>query len=176
VGSLSEEKEKRKRGIELRKLDLLPYIWAMEQKKRVGVGFGVILLKDGRILLGQRHSNAAKADSELHGEGSWTMPGGKLEFGESFEEGAAREVLEEAGIKLKSVKVLCVNNDKVSDAHFVTIGLMAEGFEGEPKVMEPDEITQWKWFELDKLPMPMYFPSLRILENYQTQKFYIRQK
>ena len=63
-----------------------------EAKKKVGVGFGVMLMKEGKVLLGKRHVDPEKADSELHGEGTWTMPGGKLEYGESFEDGAKREV------------------------------------------------------------------------------------
>ncbi len=133
-----------------------------------------MMLRGGKVLLGQRHFDPAKADSELHGEGTWTMPGGKLEFGESFEEGAAREVMEETGMKLNSAKVVCVSNDRVSDAHFVTIGLFSEDFAGEAKVMEPDEITQWAWFDLDKLPSPLYFPSARILSNYLAGSFYTK--
>jgi 8-oxo-dGTP diphosphatase len=68
--------------------------------KKVGAGVGVMIFSDGKILLGKRHSDPQKADSELHGEGTWTMPGGKLDFGESFEQGACREVFEETGIKL----------------------------------------------------------------------------
>ena len=59
----------------------------MKDTKKPGVGFGVILLKDKKVLLGKRHEDSKKADSELHGEGAWTLPGGKLEFGEEFEEG-----------------------------------------------------------------------------------------
>ena len=62
----------------------------MEQAKKIGVGCGVMILKDGKILLGKRHDDKEKADSELHGEGTWTMPGGKMHFGESFFEVAAR--------------------------------------------------------------------------------------
>jgi 8-oxo-dGTP diphosphatase len=143
------------------------------EKKKVGIRFGVMFLKDNQVLLGQRHSDPAKADSELHGEGSWTMPGGKLEFGESFEQGATREVQEETGIRVKSARVICVNNDKNDFAHFVTIGLFSDNFEGEAKVMEPDEIVEWKWFNLDNLPQPMYFPSRKIVENYKKKLFYI---
>jgi 8-oxo-dGTP diphosphatase len=147
----------------------------MEEKPRVGVGFGVMLLdKGGRILLGRRHSDPNKADSELHGEGSWTMPGGKLEFGESFEAGARRELMEETGMKLGVVKLVCVSNDKVDDAHFVTLGLFSEYFEGDPKVMEPDEIVEWDWFDLENLPSPLFFPSERILENYKLKRLYIK--
>jgi 8-oxo-dGTP diphosphatase len=143
------------------------------EKKKIGVGFGVMLMKEGKILLGRRHVDPAKADSELHGEGTWTMPGGKLEFGESFEEGAKREVYEETGLRLHDAKVLCVNNDKNEHAHFVTIGLFSETFSGEPKVTEPDEITEWRWFGLDNLPTPLFFPSAKILENYRKKLFYI---
>ena len=144
------------------------------KNKKVGVGFGVFLKKGNKILLGKRHIDPKKADSELHGEGTWTMPGGKLEYGETFEEGAAREVFEETGITLKKVKVICINNDKNEYAHFVTIGLFSEDFRGEPKVMEPDEITEWRWFDLNNLLSPLYFPSAKIVENYNKGEFYFK--
>jgi len=145
----------------------------MEEKK-IGVGFGVMMLnKDGKILLGKRNEDSDKASSELSGEGTWTMPGGKLHFQESFEEGAKREVAEETGILLTDVKVICVNNDKTKTAHFVTIGLFSDNFDGEPKVMEPDEITEWGWFNPEELPEKIYFPSLKVLGNYTQNKFYI---
>lgn len=50
----------------------------MNQNKKVGVGFGVMILKDGEILLGKRHKDPEKADSALHGEGTWTMPEERL--------------------------------------------------------------------------------------------------
>jgi 8-oxo-dGTP diphosphatase len=143
--------------------------------KKVGVGFGVMLLKDGKVLLGKRHEDPEKASSELNGAGKWTMPGGKLHFSESFEEGAIREVKEETGIMLKNADVICINNDVIETAHFVTIGIISEEFRGEAKVMEPDEITEWKWFSLHQLPSPMYFPSIKILENYKKKKFYVKQ-
>ncbi len=145
-----------------------------EVKKKVGAGFGVMILKEGKILLGKRHEDPEKASSLLDGAGTWTMPGGKLDFGESFEEGARRETLEETGIKVNNVKVICVNNNIVETAHFVTIGLFSEDFEGEPQVLEPDEITKWQWFDLDNLPSPMYFPSAKVLKNYKAQNFYIK--
>ena len=148
------------------------------ESKKPGIGFGVMMLKESRVLLGKRHEDPEKASSELSGEGTWTMPGGKLNFQESFEQGAAREVKEETGIELKNAKVICVNNDMTENAHFITIGLLSvheEGdFEGWVKVMEPDEITEWKWFKLDDLPDKIYFPSAKVLENYKEKKFYIK--
>lgn len=148
----------------------------MSEKMKIGVGFGVMLLNGNRVLLGKRHDDPEKADSLLNGAGKWTMPGGKLDFGETFEDGAKREVEEETGIKVGNLDVTCVNQDMVQDAHFVTIGLFCEDFSGEPKVMEPDEITEWRWFDLDNLPNPLYFPSAKIFENYKQKKFYIAEQ
>ena len=137
--------------------------------QRPGVGIGVMVLKDNKVLLGKRHGDPKKADSELHGEGSWTMPGGKLHFKEELEECAKRELFEETGIEAdkEKLKIISVTNDIVFDAHFVTIGFMCKEFKGEPKVMEPDEITQWKWFDLNNLPSPIFFPSEKILKKFR---------
>jgi len=145
----------------------------MEEKKKVGAGVGVMVMRDGKILLGRRHGDLQKASSELRGEGTWTMPGGKLEFGESFEDGARRETLEETGLRLNDVRIICVNNDKNEYGHFVSIGLFSDTFDGEPEVMEPDQIVEWQWFTLDFLPSPLYSPSAKIIENYRRKLFYI---
>lgn len=142
------------------------------QVQKPGIGVGVMLLKNNKVLLGQRHIDPEKADSELHGEGTWTMPGGKLHFHESIKDAAAREVLEETGIKIKNPLVFSISNDKVSDAHFVTIGFLCGDFEGEPQVMEPDEITQWEWFDLNNLPSPLFSPSEKMIKNYLDKKIY----
>lgn len=143
-----------------------------QNKKRPGAGFGIMILKSEKVLLGKRHDDPVKASSLLHGEGTWTMPGGKLHFQEGLKEAAAREVLEETGIKIKNLEVISVSNDVVYDNHFVTIGFLCTDFEDEPQVMEPDEITEWKWFDLDNLPSPIFSPSEKIIKNYLDKKIY----
>lgn len=145
------------------------------EAKKIGVGVGVMILNNKKILLGQRHPDPKKAKSAFHGEGTWTMPGGKLHFGESFEEAAAREVFEETGIAIKpqELKVIAVNNDRIADAHFITIGLLYEGVVEKPKVMEPDVITRWGWFTLDNLPQPIFPLSQEIVDNYSKRAFYL---
>ncbi|MFA5290902.1 MAG: NUDIX domain-containing protein [Candidatus Paceibacterota bacterium] len=147
-----------------------------DDKKRVGAGFGVMLVKDGKVLMGLRHEDPDKADSAFRSAGVWTLPGGKLEWGESFETGATREVGEETGINIKNPQVISVHNNKNEHAHFVTIGLLASDWEGEAKVVEPDEIVDWQWFDLKQLPEQIYFPSQEVIENYQQEKFYIERK
>lgn len=140
----------------------------------MGIGFGVMILnKENQVLLGQRHPDPEKASSLMNGEGTWTMPGGKLDFGETFENGAEREVIEETGIRLdiKKLKVISVTNDIVPNAHFVTIGFLYIGCDQAPQLMEPDEITKWKWFDIDNLPEPLFEPSRKILNNYKDNTF-----
>ncbi len=142
--------------------------------KRVGVGIGVMLLCHNQVLLGKRHDDPAKADSELHGEGTWTMPGGGVEFGEELEETAQREVWEETGITINPQKLalISISNDKVADAHFITLGLLCQEFEGTAHVKEPDEITEWQWFDLDTLPSPLFSCTQVILDNYAASIIY----
>lgn len=145
-----------------------------EEKKRVGAGFGVVLEQGGKILLGRRHTDPDKADSAFRSAGEWTLPGGKLEWGETIEEGAIREVKEETDIVIQNPEVISVHNCKNEHAHFLTIGLIVHKWNGEAKVMEPDEITEWQWFILNELPSPLYFPSAEVIENYKQKKFYIK--
>ncbi len=139
-----------------------------DAEKKPGVGVGVMVLKDGKVLLGLRHGDPKKADSALHGEGTWTMPGGKVRFKERVRDVAYREAEEETSLKIQKGKleIISVTDDIVGDAHFVTIGFLCQNFKGEPKVMEPNEITQWQWFSLEQLPSPIFFPSREILDHY----------
>lgn len=146
----------------------------MENKKIMGIGTGVMLLKEGKILLGKRNDDPEKADSALKGEGTWTIPGGKLDFGESFEDGAEREVFEETGIRVdkENLKLISISNDRVETAHFATMGFLCEKFEGEPEIKEPEEITEWRWFPLNDLPSPIFFPVKKLLDNYLNGRMY----
>jgi mutator protein MutT len=146
----------------------------MEGKQKPKVGVGIMILKDNKVLLGKRHDDAEKASSDLHGEGTWTMPGGKLDFHETLKDGARRELLEETGIETSpgQLEIISVSDEIVPDNHYVTIGFLCGSFEGEPKIMEPEEITEWKWYNLDSLPDKVFPPSLKMIEAYLNNKIY----
>ena len=146
----------------------------MDPNKKMGFGVGIMVLRDGKVLLGKRNNDPEKAGSALHGEGTWTMPGGKVHFGESLEDAAFREVMEETGMKInkQNLRLISLTNDIVTDAHFATIGFLCRDFSGEQEVMEPDEITEWGWFALDNLPEPLFPPCRKIIRNYFDGKIY----
>lgn len=146
----------------------------MAENNNIGVGFWILILRDKKVLLGQRHTDPTKADSELHGEWTRTMPGGKMHFHESFEDTCYRETLEETGLQIDkdTIKIISITNDMVPDKHFVTIGFLAEDVKGEAQIMEPDEITQWQRFDIDNLPTPLFFPSEKVIKNYLSGTIY----
>jgi len=144
----------------------------MEQKK-MGIGVGVILRKDDCVLLGLRNDNPQIADSDMRLEGTWTLPSGKVRFGESFEEAGIRKVKEECNLDVHSIHVICLQNDVNEFAHYATIGLVADSFSGNIIPIATKELIRFDWFPLDHLPENLCFPSRRILQAYQEKKFYL---
>ncbi|RSM08793.1 hypothetical protein CEP52_004485 [Fusarium oligoseptatum] len=69
---------------------------------RVGVS-AIIYGPDGKMVTGKRKGS--------HGAGTWQLPGGHLDYGESLLVCAEREVLEETGLKVKGIKIVAVTND-----------------------------------------------------------------
>lgn len=128
-------------------------------KPRPKVGVGVIIVKDDKVLLGKRKG--------AHGEGSWAFPGGHLEFGESLEDCAKREVAEETSITIKNVKKFVYTNDIFCEEkkHYITCYVKAEYDFGDVKIMEPEKCEKWEWFEWDKFPIPLFIPLQNLLKE-----------
>ena len=91
-----------------------------------GIGVGVMIIKENKILLGLRNPDKIKASSELQGQGTWTMPGGKVEFMEKLGDAAKRELEEETSLKARKVEFLCISDDMTETAHYVTVGFIVK--------------------------------------------------
>lgn len=127
------------------------------------VGVGVMILKEGRVLLGRRKG--------AHGAGEYAFPGGKLENLEDILVCARRETLEECGVEFKDAHVHYVSNVKeYAPKHYLHIGVIAEWASGEPTAMEPEKCEAWGWYPLDALPSPMFIPCANGIEAYRTGK------
>jgi len=129
------------------------------EDQRPKVGLGVIILKDNNVLLGKRKN--------AHGKGDWCFPGGHLEFNESLEDCAIREVSEETGINIKNIKPSSFTNDifKKENKHYVTLFMLANYDSGEAKVMEPEKCEKWEWFKRDELPENLFLPIQNLLKQ-----------
>ena len=129
----------------------------MEKSPKVGIG--VMVIKEGKMLLGKRKN--------AHGEGTWSYPGGHLEFGESWEACSQREVMEETGLEIKNLRFGMVTNDvfEKEHKHYITIFIVADFDAGDLTLMEPHKCEQWDWFEWGQFPEPLFLPIINQLKT-----------
>lgn len=138
----------------------------MEQEiHKPKVGVGVMILKEGKVLLGKRKGS--------HGEGEFAFPGGHLEYMESFAECAKREVAEECGVEIENIQFqFLANITRYAPKHYVHIGLLVDWKSGEPKVMEPNKSETWLWYDINNLPEPMFEMCKLAVDSYKSKKIY----
>ncbi|KAJ5693197.1 hypothetical protein N7462_002620 [Penicillium macrosclerotiorum] len=142
---------------------------------RIGVGV-FVLNAEGNFVLGKRKGS--------HGSGTWALPGGHLEFGESFETCAEREILEETGLHIRNVKFLTATNTifETEGKHYVTVFMSAivKDELAQPQVLEPEKCMAWKWTSWEELRIegeaqlrsdsnpteePLFLPLLSLIEQ-----------
>ncbi len=123
------------------------------------VGVAVLIVKDDQLLLLKR--------SGVHGAGTWSTPGGHLEFGESPEECAAREAREETSLTVCDVQYIGLTNDVFlpSAKHYITIWTKVLHFVGEPRIGAPEEMSGIGWFPWTALPQPLFLPLQHLLDG-----------
>lgn len=128
------------------------------------VGVGVIVHKDDKVLLGLRLGK--------HGQNTWSFPGGHLEFQETINQCATREVDEETGLKIKNLKQVAITNDIFPQKHYITIFVEADYESGEITNKEPDKCKEWKWFKWNELPTPLFLPIQNLIkQGFKPQRF-----
>jgi 8-oxo-dGTP diphosphatase len=129
------------------------------------VGVGVMIVKEGAVLLGQRRGS--------HGDGEFAFPGGHLEYLESFEHCAKRETLEECGIEIGNIRFQFIANvTNYAPKHYVHIGLLADWQRGTPERLEPASSGPWAWYDIAHLPHPLFEMCRLAIDSYQTQRHY----
>ena len=134
------------------------------EESRPLVGVGVIIIRDGKILLAERKGS--------HGENTWASAGGHLEFGETLEECAKRETFEEFGIHLQRMTFLCVSNIVAYDRHYIDVEFLGDLDIQIPKIREQDSFTNLQWFSLSELPSPLFEPVRIAIDSLLTGQSY----
>jgi len=132
------------------------------QKPQVGIG--VLVFRDGKVLLGRRKGS--------HGSGQYGGPGGHLEYMESPQECAEREIREETGITVCNIRFLCLTNllKRYVPKHYIDIGMVADWESGElpDEPLEPEKCEYWDWYDLDDLPTPLFGAVGNYIQAYKT--------
>lgn len=123
------------------------------------VGVGVIITRDREVLLLKRKN--------VHGTGTWSTPGGHLDFGESPEECAIRETLEETGLHVANPRFRAITNDVfvAEDRHYITVWMEADYTSGEAVIASAYEASEVSWFSWDSLPTPLFLPFRNLLQG-----------
>ncbi|RAH48175.1 nucleotide triphosphate diphosphatase NUDT15 [Aspergillus brunneoviolaceus CBS 621.78] len=145
------------------------------------VGIAVLIFgRANQVLLGERKGS--------HGAGTWALPGGHLEPGETWAACAAREVLEETNLAVSGLRFLTATNDVMAaeNKHYITIYLgctptRREDCRAPPPVMEPNKCREWRWVEWEEvtrwnsaknparlgLEHPLFLPLMNLFRQQQ---------
>jgi 8-oxo-dGTP diphosphatase len=129
----------------------------MNQNPKVGVA--VIITKDDKVLLMKRKG--------VHGTGTWTTPGGHLDFGETPEQCGAREAKEEVGLDVVDLRFRAFTNDifEMEGQHYISIWMDGKSTSGEPTIAAEEEVAEIGWFAWDALPSPLFLPLENLLNK-----------
>jgi len=111
------------------------------------VAVGAVVLKDNRVLLVRRAKPPA--------QGLWAIPGGSVELGETLQQAAEREILEETGITIQAKKPVYTfdliekdENNRIR-FHYVIVDLMADYISGKP--LPGDDADEVRWVSSEEL-------------------------
>lgn len=122
----------------------------MEKQTSPHIGCGAIVINNkNEVLLVKRSMNARI------GPGTYSRPGGKLDWGESVECAAERETLEETGVVVKVTQIYDTQPFKMGNDDWMAIGCLAEYVSGEPTNREPTKHDEVGWYPLNNLPEPL---------------------
>ncbi|WP_159947941.1 NUDIX domain-containing protein [Rhizobium sp. 18065] len=114
-----------------------------------GLGVGLAILRDGKLLLCKR----MKAPEAGH----WNIVGGKVDHMEPAECAARREAEEETGMTIGEIQYLGLTEQRIEAdrQHWVSLLYKTTDIKGEPQLTEPDKLSAIGFFDLDDLPQPL---------------------
>jgi len=125
------------------------------------VGVGVLLVDSSdRVLLTLR---ARPPEA-----GCWSIVGGKVDFLETLEECAVREALEEVGVEINLVRLLCVTDHCLPEEgqHWVSPAYLGRILAGYAHNCEPDKALEVRWFTLSQLPPNLTITARNAIRAY----------
>jgi 8-oxo-dGTP diphosphatase len=115
-----------------------------------------VVVSEGKLLMIRRR--------EREGDLLWALPGGAIEAGESPEEAAVRETVEETGLVVAAMKLL---GERVHPKTHRTMSYTAcEVLQGEAKVADADELDAVAWVTLEEIPQYVPYGLFEPVQEY----------
>ena len=134
--------------------DLLKEVDFNKPPRKVG---GVAIVSEGQILLVKRTESAGKYTK------FWSVPMGGIEKGETFREGAARELKEETMLDFNPQKLVYLGTIKDGKYNRLCKLYKAE-MDGKPKPTLDHEHSEFGYYDKDSLPHPIEERMKQVLE------------
>jgi len=118
-----------------------------------------VLIQNDSILLVQRKN--------IPFQGSWALPGGFVEYGETTEDAVVREILEETGLRVKILKLIGIYSDPHRDprGHTVTAAYLIDQIGG--SLHAGDDAGDVKFFKRDELPELAFDHAIIVKDAFQ---------
>jgi ADP-ribose pyrophosphatase YjhB (NUDIX family) len=114
----------------------------------------VVLIREGKVLLIHRKNPPS----------GWALPGGFVDYGESAETAAARELKEETALTATSLELLGVYSDPNRDPRFHTLGAVYLGT-ATGQVKAGDDAADAQWWPVEQLPDIVAFDHRKIIAD-----------
>lgn len=136
-----------------------------KENKRTKLAVDVAIFNNKEeVLLGKR---LAKEGFE-----TWGFPGGRMQVGEKIRECAKRELREELGTDIEveiTDQILGIRENNIPPNFVPHLTVILKGLvkRGEPRIMEPNKCSEWKFFNVRDLnDYPLFSGIKEILENF----------
>ena len=125
---------------------------------KTGVGC-YIFNQDGKVLMGLR---CGKNEPDV-----WCPTGGHVEVGETLEQTAVRETIEEAGLEVKNISFKGFTEEIKPNRHYISFHYFAQLASNDaPQLKEPERFVKWEWVDPQKLPAPLMESVKNFSEKY----------
>ena len=123
---------------------------------------GAVVFKDDKVLLVRRGRPPAR--------GQWAIPGGNIKLGETLQQAAEREILEETGVVIRAGDPIYTFDAVVHDEdgaiqfHYIIVDLAADYIDGNPR--PGDDADDVRWLDAEALEsLPVSPPTLKLLKE-----------
>ena len=125
----------------------------------------VMLIRDGKVLLGERGEDCQTS------KGEFAFPGGRMDYGNTPKQSAVREVFEETGLVIeeKDLKFFRYVDEYFPNEkrHYVSLVFVVVCPKGEPINKEPDKCKGWEWIDPDNLPNNTFWAVRESIELFK---------
>ena len=137
-----------------------------KHQKNFAAGVGILVIKEGRLLLGKRKN--------ISHSGYLGIPGGNIDIGENITQAGERELEEEVGIIATNSKLSSVTSTYHSDNDQLFFGfcLVVTSFEGNIKNMEPERCEGWGFYDVNDLPENIFAPHQAFIDNHLAESHF----